>query len=80
MGQIKVRQLDDWIVSVLQDMAKESGQSLEQHLRIILREMALESQREFGREQAKQLQEFKKEFGTLQDSVEGIRKERWESS
>lgn len=80
MGQIKVRQLADWIVGVHQDMAADAGQSLEQHLRDVLRETALESQRRFGREQAEQLAIAKEKYGTLPDSTEAIRKDRWASS
>ena len=50
-----------------------------EHVTTGFAEASLESQREFGQEQARQLQEFQKEFGTLPDSVEGIRQERDES-
>ncbi|MCA9215595.1 MAG: hypothetical protein KDB27_21165 [Planctomycetales bacterium] len=80
MGQIKVRQLEDWVVSVHQDLARLAGQSLEQHLREVLRESALDSQRQFGREQMQHLAQFKEIFGTLPDSTEGIREDRNSSS
>ena len=76
MGQIKVRQLDDWIVGVHQDMAKQAGYSLEQHLREVLRDAALANQRRFGKEQAMHLLNFKEKFGVLAESVEGIREDR----
>lgn len=80
MGQIKVRQLADWIVGVHQDLARDAGQSLEQHLRDVLRDAALRSQRRFGKEQAEHLMRFKDAFGRQTDSTESIRDDRWDSS
>jgi len=37
MAQIKVRELEDWILSILRENASLEGHSLEQHLRDILR-------------------------------------------
>jgi len=76
MEQIKVRQLEDWIVGVHRDIAQESGQSLEQHLRDVLREAALASQRRFAEKQAVHLHNFEEKFGVLPDSTEGIREDR----
>ncbi len=76
MAQIKVRELDDWIVNVLRDQAINSGQSLEQHLRQLLRTVALDDQLRFAKEQAVFLDDFNEKFGTLRDSTEGIREDR----
>ncbi len=78
MAQVKVRDLDEWIVNVLRDNALNSGHSLEQHLRILLKDAALASQLEFAKEQAKHLVVFEEKFGTLPDSTEGLREERWQ--
>ncbi len=76
MTQIKVRDLDDWIVNVLRDNALNAGCSLEQHLRDVLKDAVLASQLEFAKEQAKHLSEFEQKFGTLPASTEGIRQDR----
>lgn len=76
MAQIKVRGLDDWIVSVLQDNASHDGQSLEQHLRGVLKEAALESQKRFAAEQFEHLAAFEAKHGLLTDSTMGIREDR----
>ena len=76
MAQIKVRDVDDWIVSVLKDNATNSGQSLEQLLRQLLKDAALADQLRFAKEQAVRLNEFNEKFGTLSDSMEGIREDR----
>ena len=79
MAQIKVRDLDDWIVNVLKDNATNAGQSLEQHLRQLLKEAALADQMLFAKEQAIHLDEFHSKFGTLADSTEGIREDRMQN-
>ena len=76
MAQIKIRELDDWIVGVLRDKALAEGHSLEQHLRDVLKDVALDAQMRFAEEQAKFLVEFEEEFGVLPDSTEGIRQDR----
>ena len=76
MPQIKVRDLDEWIVNVLRENALNSGHSLEQHLRDVLKDAALASQLQFAKEQAKHLVAFEDQFGTLPDSTEGIREGR----
>ena len=76
MGQIKVRGLDEWIVGVHRDMAAEAGQSLEQHLRDVLRELVLESQRRFATEAAEHLDEARRARGVLASSVDIIREQR----
>ena len=76
MSDIKVRNLEDWIVTVHRDKAVLEGQSLEQYMRDLLKELALESQRQFAKEQRKHLAEFEQTFGTLTESAEGIRQDR----
>jgi plasmid stability protein len=76
MAQVKVRELDDWIVSVLSENASLEGHSLEQHLRGILKEAALANQKRFAKEQLEHLAQFEAEHGMLTDSAPGIREDR----
>ena len=76
MGQVKVREIEEWIVGVHRDLAMQAGQSLEQHLRDVLKESALESQRSFAREAAEQLDAARKKYGVLPSSVDLIREQR----
>ncbi|MCA9185516.1 MAG: hypothetical protein R3E01_36525 [Pirellulaceae bacterium] len=76
MAQIKVRDLDDWVVHVLRDNAISAGHSLEQHLRDILKATALADQKRFAEEQRRHLAEFKDQHGELTDSSVGIREDR----
>lgn len=76
MAQIKVRELDDWIVSVLRENASLEGQSLEQHLRDLLKEAALANQKRFAEEQLAHLSAFESKHGVLPDSTPGIRSDR----
>ena len=76
MGQIKVRQLDDWIVGVHQDMAKLAGQSLEQHLREMLRQAALSARQQFAGDAAEHLKKAEARYGVLPNSVATLRELR----
>lgn len=76
MAQIKVRELDDWIVSVLRENATLEGSSLEQYLRDILKEAALKHQHKFAQEQLEHLSDFEAKHGVLTDSTLGIREDR----
>ncbi len=76
MAQIKARNIDDWVVDVLKDKATRSGCSLEQYLRHLLKEAALDDQLQFAKEQMAFLGRSAEKFGTLPDSTEGIREDR----
>jgi membrane-bound lytic murein transglycosylase B len=78
MGEIKVRKLDDWIVGVHRDMAEQAGQSLEQYLRGVLEQSALESQRRFAREAAGHLDTARQKYGVVRSSVDILRQQREE--
>ena len=78
MGEIKVRKLDDWIVGVHRDMAEQAGQSLEQYLRDVLEQSALESQRRFAREAVGHLETARRKYGIVRSSAEIIREQREE--
>jgi len=76
MAQIKVRELEDWILSILRENASLEGHSLEQHLRDILKEAALANQKQFAEEQLEHLSSFEAKHGVLIDSTLGIREDR----
>ncbi|MEZ6104433.1 MAG: hypothetical protein R3E01_36310 [Pirellulaceae bacterium] len=76
MAQIKVRDLDDWIVNVLRDHALSSGNSLEQHLRDVLKNAALANQKSFAAQQLEHLAAFKQKHGIIADSTPDIRQDR----
>ncbi len=76
MGQIKVRNLDDWIVGVHRDLADRIGCSLEHHLRAVLKQSALDSQRAFAQDSLEQLDKARKKYGVLPSSLDLIRDQR----
>ena len=47
VAEIKVRQLPEWVVAVHKQQAHQMGMSLEQHLRIIITELAGTHRRSF---------------------------------
>lgn len=76
MGQIKVRNLEDWVIGVHRELASQSGQSLESYLRDMLEDAALRGQRQFADEREAALEQFAGKYGIVADSTEGIREDR----
>jgi plasmid stability protein len=48
MADVKVRKLEDWVITTLQHQAKRRGHSLEEELRCVLTDTALKAQHEFA--------------------------------
>jgi len=76
MSELRVRNMDDWIVSELRARAKSHGRSLEAELRELLRAEAVRPRREAA-ERARALRDaIAQEHGLLPDSAALIREER----
>jgi plasmid stability protein len=76
MGELRVRNVDEWVVSELRAMAKGNGRSLEAELRDLLKAAAFRP-RVAAAERARQLREaIGREHGVLPDSAPGIRADR----
>ncbi|HVX60605.1 MAG TPA: hypothetical protein VHC19_08385 [Pirellulales bacterium] len=76
MPDVRVRNLDDWVVSELKDRAKRHGNSLDKELRALLTEEAMRPRQQAAARAAEIRDAIKKESGTLSDSGRYIREER----
>lgn len=76
MADVRVRNLDGWIVAKLKARAKRNGHSLEGELREVLAEVALQP-RQMLMQKSKELRDaIAKEHGLLPDSSIYIREDR----
>ncbi len=76
MSELRVRNVDDWIIAELKAQAKAHGRSLEAELRDRLRELALRLRREMADRAARLRVAIGQEHGLLPDSAEAIREDR----
>jgi plasmid stability protein len=76
MSELRVRNVEDWILAELKAQARAHGRSLEAELRQRLREFALAPRRELAERAAKIRKAIADERGLLPDSAASIREER----
>jgi plasmid stability protein len=76
MPELRVRNMDEWVIAELKAQAKAHGHSLEAELREQLREMALRPKREMAERAARLRNAIAQEHGLLPDSADAIRKDR----
>jgi plasmid stability protein len=76
MGDIRVRRLEEWVVSWFRTQAKQHGRSLESELRETLTEAALRRKKEIGAETRADLKELEAVYGVFSDSAKIIRETR----
>ena len=76
MAELRVRNLEEWVVDELKTQAKAKGRSLEADLRERLRELAMRPRQDMAERAARLRSAIAQECGLLPDSVEAIRQER----
>jgi plasmid stability protein len=76
MAEVRVRNLDSWVVAWFRAQAKHHGKSLEGELRRVLTEAALAKKRAIADEMRSHLDVLRKKYGTFSDSAIGIREDR----
>jgi plasmid stability protein len=76
MSEVRVRNLEPWVVEMLRDQAQRAGRSLEGYLRDRLREEALRKRLEWAAKLKARQDEFHQRYGLLSDSAELIRQDR----
>lgn len=76
MAEVRVRNIDDWVVSWFRAQAKQHGSSLEGELRRVLTETVLAKKKALSNEMRSQLDVLRKKYGTFSDSAIGIREDR----
>lgn len=77
---VRIRKIEPWVIKTHAGIAKNSGISLEEHFRRVLKEQALSPQEEFAKEMQQHRAAIAEKFGTnFPNSEELIRAEREES-
>lgn len=76
MKELRIRNVDDWVVEWHRTQAKRDGKSLESELREILTENALASKRALADELRAGLDEFRSQGRVFSDSTKLIRDDR----
>ena len=76
MADVKVRNLDDWVLASHRARAQAAGRSVEEELRHVLTEAALAARREAAEEFRAMRTYLRAKYGEMPDSTPGIRAER----
>ncbi len=78
MSEVRVRNLEPWVVGLLRDQARAAGTSLEAYLREHLRHEAMRKRLEFAARIAANQEAMREKHGILPDSTPLIRQDREE--
>ena len=76
MTEVRIRNVEDWVVEWHRHQAKRDGRSLESELRQVLTEAALAKKRAIAAEMRVGLGELRSKYGTISDSTKFIREDR----
>ena len=76
MSELRVRNMDDWVIAELKAQARAHGRSLEAELRDQLTELVLRPRREMATRAARLREAIAQEHGLLPDSAAAIREDR----
>ena len=76
MGDVKIRRLEEWVLTTHRSRAEAAGRSLEEELRRIVTEAATRSPRGFARRAARLRDELRRKYGAMPDSTPLIREDR----
>jgi plasmid stability protein len=76
MGEIRVRNLPDWLVEWYKDSAEQQGTTLEGYMRQMLHQSALSQQSAFAAELQQGLDHLAQKYPVMPDSTSLIREMR----
>jgi plasmid stability protein len=76
MTDVRIRNVDDWIVESLRLRARSNGTSLEREIREVLRQEAMRPKLELADELRRMRGELREKYGTFSDSAALIREDR----
>ena len=76
MPSVRIRNLDERVISQLKDRAKRHGNTLEAELRALLTDEAMRPRREAAERAARIRDAIRAESGTLSDTTRYIREQR----
>jgi plasmid stability protein len=73
---VRIRNVEEWILEYFRSRARSKGHSLEKELRELLREEARRPRLELGNELRQMRDELRKKYGAVSDSVAIICEDR----
>jgi plasmid stability protein len=76
MTEVRVRNVEDWVVEWHRHQAKVDGKTLESELRQVLTDAALAKKRAIADEMRAGLEELRTKYGTFSESAQIIREDR----
>jgi antitoxin FitA len=76
MTELRIRNVDEWVVEALRLEARSNGKSLEEALRELLSKEAMRRKQALADELREMRGELKKKYGTFTDSAALIREDR----
>jgi hypothetical protein len=76
MTEVRVRDVESWVVEWHRHQAKLQGQTLESHMRKIITDAALAKKRAIAEEMRAGLDELRGKYGIFTDSAATIREDR----
>ena len=76
MTEVRVRNVDDWIVESIRTRARSQGRSLEAEVRDVLLKEALRPKEELAAELRRMRGELRDKYGAFSDSAALIREDR----
>jgi plasmid stability protein len=76
LTELRIGNLDDWVIAALQSQARRRGRSLDAELCAILRDEAVRSKRQVAAEHQDRLDRLRDKYGTFSDSAALIREMR----
>ena len=76
MSELRVRNMEEWVIAELKTQAKTHGRSLEAEVRQGLRDLVLRRKRELGSELRAELAALQDKYGQFSDSAALIREDR----
>lgn len=76
MSELRIRKLDEWVTDALRARARRHSRSLEEELRVVLREDVLREKRALAERAAARLDKLRQKYGVFSDSALLIREDR----
>jgi plasmid stability protein len=76
MSELRIRKLEDWITAALRARARRHDCSLEEELRLLLRNDVLREKKALADRAASRIDKLRQKYGTLSDSTAFIREDR----
>jgi plasmid stability protein len=74
--ELRIRNVEDWIVETFRTMAKQNGRSMEAEIKELLRKSALHPREELAKELKAMNRELQEKYGLFSDSANLIREDR----